>query len=229
MTIGILQPGYLPWLGFFEQLYRSDLFVIYDDVTFDKGGWRNRNRIKTPGGWCWLTVPLEQENLTATLVKDVKINNRTDWKKKHLASIAQYYRKARFFTETIGIFEEAYGKHWEMLIDIDMFFIRRLMEFLEIDRPLVCSSSLAIEGDRNGRLISLCMHFGADRFYEGKAGAAYIEEERFRSHGIEVLFQEYVHPVYTQLYGEFVPYLSVADLTFNHGKESLPILLSQRR
>jgi len=224
MTIGILQPGYLPWLGFFEQLYTSDLFVIYDDVTFDKGGWRNRNRVKTPQGICWLTVPVVKKDIIHTLLRDVEINNSTPWWKKHLGTLKQSYGKAPYFRDYFPIFEEGYGRRWERLFDLDMFFIEQLMKALGLERPLSLSSSLSEEGDRNGRLISICRHFGADRFYEGKAGEDYMDIERFRESGIEVVFQDYQHPEYPQLYGEFIPYLSVVDLLLNMGPESLSII-----
>jgi len=224
MTIGILQPGYLPWLGFFEQLYKSDLFVIYDDVTFDKGGWRNRNRVKTPQGICWLTVPVVKKDLIRTLLRDVEINNSTPWWKKHLGTLKQSYGKAPYFNDYLPIFEEGYGRRWERLIDLDMFFIEQLMKALGIERPLRFSSSLSEDGDRNGRLIRICRHFGADRFYEGKAGEDYMDIGRFRENGIEVVFQDYQHPEYPQLHGEFIPYLSVVDLLLNMGPESLSII-----
>jgi hypothetical protein len=224
MTIGILQPGYLPWLGFFEQLHTSDLFVIYDDVTFDKGGWRNRNRVKTSQGICWLTVPVVKKDLIHTLLSDVEINNITPWWKKHLGTLKQSYGKAPYFSDYFPIFEEGYGRRWERLIDLDMFFIEQLMKAFAIERPLHFSSSLSEDGDRNGRLISICRHFGADRFYEGQAGKDYIDIGRFRESGIEVIFQDYQHPEYPQLHGEFIPYLSAVDLLLNMGPESLSVI-----
>jgi hypothetical protein len=97
MVLGILQPGYLPWLGFFEQMYRSDIFVVYDDVQYDKNGWRNRNRIKTTQGVQWLTVPVHVKHRESPLVNDIIIDNKVNWKRKHLTSIKQNYSKAPFF------------------------------------------------------------------------------------------------------------------------------------
>lgn len=225
MKISILQPGYLPWLGFFEQIYRSDIFVIYDDVQYDKDGWRNRNRIKTSKGTQWLTVPVHVNFGEHPLVNEVKIDNSQDWKKKHLSSIRQNYSKAPFYRDYIGIFEETYSKTWDYLIDIDMYFIDRLGEYLGVkDKKIVKSSRLRLKGDRMGRLIALCKRFKADTFYEGTAGRNYIDEDCFSRNGIKVEYQDYEHPVYDQLYGDFVPYLSTIDLLFNHGKESLSII-----
>ena len=225
MVIGILQPGYLPWLGFFEQMYRSDVFVIYDDVQYDKEGWRNRNRIKTANGIQWLSVPVLFKLSEAPLITKIKIDNKVNWRKKHLTSIRQNYAKSKYFNDYIGFFDDAYGRDWEYLIDLDMFFIRGLAACIGIgDKQIVCSSGLPVDGDRIDRLIDLCRFFGADVFYEGVAGKNYIEEDLFRDQGIRVEYQDYKHPVYRQLYGKFIPYLSVVDLLFNHGKESLSII-----
>ncbi|PKL52503.1 MAG: hypothetical protein CVV37_00960 [Nitrospira bacterium HGW-Nitrospira-1] len=225
MVIGILQPGYLPWLGFFEQMYRSDIFVIYDDVQYDKEGWRNRNRIKTANGIQWLTVPVLLKGSGSQMILDVRIDNKTNWRKKHLAAIRQNYSKARCFKDYIGIFEDVYERDWDLLVAIDMYFIQILAECLGIGhKNIVRSSTLNIQGDRIERLINICKFFGADIFYEGAAGRNYIDEQDFLTRGVSVEFQDYQHPAYRQLYGDFMPNLSVIDLLFNHGTESLKII-----
>ncbi len=225
MVAGILQPGYLPWLGFFEQLLKSDVFVIYDDVQYDKNGWRNRNRIKTAQGVQWLTVPVSYE--FGDLVKDVRIDNKTNWRKKHLSSLKMSYARSPFLKDYAGIFEEGYGRDWELLIDLDMFFIERLAAALGITgKRIARSSELGIEGDKTGRLINICRHFGADVFYEGASGASYISPGDFERQGVTVQFQDFKHPAYPQPHGDFVPYMSVVDLLFNCGPESLSILTS---
>jgi hypothetical protein len=228
MRIGILQPGYLPWLGFFEQLYRTDVFVIYDDVQYDRNGWRNRNRIKTASGPAWLTVPVHASFSQGITVDQVKIDNTREWEKKHLLSIQQNYSRALFYRDYASLFEEAFSREWEYLVDLDLYFILKLKDCLGIgDRKIVRSSGLGITGDRIGRLIKICRHFGADVFYEGQSGSSYIDKEEFLKEGITVEFQDYKHPVYRQLHGEFVAQLSVVDLLFNHGTKSLGILLNQ--
>jgi WbqC-like protein family len=225
VIIGILQPGYLPWLGFFEQMYRSDVFVIYDDVQYDKEGWRNRNRIKTANGVQWMSVPVLCKFSAFPLITEIKINNKVNWRRKHLFSIRQNYSSSPFYKDYIELFEEAYSRNWEFLIDLDMFLIRGLNKYFGMeDKKIIQSSTLNIKGDRMERLINLCKLFGANTFYEGIAGKDYIEEELFRQNGIRIEYQDYKHPIYQQLYGEFVPYLSVIDLLFNHGKKSISII-----
>lgn len=228
MRIGILQPGYLPWLGFFEQMYKSDVFVIYEDVQYDKHGWRNRNRIKTANGVQWLTVPILVKFEEHPLISEVEVDNKQNWRKKHLSAIQQSYSKAPFYKEYADIFEEAYSRDWEYLIDIDMYFITKLSECLGMgSKKIIRSSTLDATGDRVERLVNICKMFKADTFYEGAAGRNYLDEKHFAGHGIRLEFQDYKHPVYNQLYGDFVPYLSVIDLLFNHGEESLAILTNR--
>lgn len=225
MRIGILQPGYLPWLGFFEQMYKSDIFVIYDDVQYDKEGWRNRNRIKTANGVQWLTVPVLMKFEDRPFIKEVKIDNKFPWRKKHITSIRQNYSKAPFYNKYIEIFEEAYSREWEFLINLDIYFILQLTKCLGMEnKKIITSSSLNVTGNKIERLINICKLFNADTFYEGAAGRNYIDETLFNKEGIRVEFQNYKHPIYSQLYGDFIPYLSVIDLLFNNGEKSLSIL-----
>lgn len=226
MVVGILQPGYLPWLGFFEQLYRSDVFVIYDDVQYDKNGWRNRNRIKTSNGIQWLTVPVLFKFEEHPRVFEVRVDNKSNWRKKHLMSIRQSYAKAPFFMDYIDIFEKTYSLEWSHLVDLDLHLINKLATALGLqNRKIVRSSSLDIQGGRIDRLIRICRHFKADTFYEGASGVNYIDPSDFMKHGINVEFQNYHHPVYQQSHGDFVPYLSIVDLLFNYGNTSMDILL----
>ncbi len=229
MIIGILQPGYLPWLGFFEQLHKSDIFVIYDDVQYDKNGWRNRNRIKTANGVQWLTVPVCANSSLESTIDQVRIENSTNWRKKHFQSIRQNYSKTPYFKKYIPLFEEAYSISWEYLIDIDIFFINRLADCIGLEnKKIVRSSNLEIEGSRLERLVAICRHFRADVFYEGAAGQKYLIPEEFEHYGIKVEFQNYQHPQYKQLYGKFISHLSMIDLLFNYGDKSLSVLLTQK-
>lgn len=225
--VGILQPGYLPWLGFFEQVYRCDVFVIYDDVQFDKGGWRNRNRIKTPGGPQWLTVPVLTKGKKFPLIKDVQINGSIPWQKKHIKSIKQNYSKAPFFDDYGLELIRIIDRPWKYLLDLDMELIYWLLNVLGIKTEMVLSSELQVEGKRVDRLIGIIKKVGGRVFYEGAAGKSYINTDLFEQEGISVVFQDYKHPVYPQLYGDFVSHLSVIDLLFNCGPGSLDIIINQ--
>jgi len=223
-TIGILQPGYLPWLGFFEQLYRCDVFVLYDDVQFEKGSWRNRNRIKTPEGPQWLTVPVVLKGAGLPMIRDVKINSSVPWYKKHIKAIKQNYSRSPFLDCYADSLFEILGRSWKFLIDLDLELIVWLSRELGIRTPIMLSSDLGIPGANVQRLVDIIHALGGTHFYEGSAGRNYIETEFFANAGISITFQDYQHPNYQQLYKDFVPNLSVIDLLFNCGSESLKIL-----
>lgn len=229
MRVVILQPSYLPWLGYFDQMFKSEVFVIYDDVQFDKNGWRNRNRIKTSRGPQWLTVPVLTKGRNFPLNREIEINNTVSWQTKHLKSITQNYLKAPFFDKYIGQLEDILKQSWRFLIDLDMALIRMLMDQLGIQANLFFSSDLGIgRMEKTERLVEICRYFGADTFLEGDAGRNYIDESLFQRAGIQLEFHQYQHPVYCQLYGDFIPYMSVIDLIFNHGEDALGILMHQK-
>lgn len=223
-TIVILQPGYLPWLGFFEQLYQSDVFVVYDDVQYDKNGWRNRNRIKTAQGWQWLTVPVLLKGQHTPIIKDIRIHNSVPWSSKHMEAIRQNYSKAPFFKEYFPALETLYQRPWEWLIELDMHFILLFAELLGLKREFRFASELGVTGGKTERLVFICRHLEGTRFYEGAAGQNYIDEALFAQHQVKLNYQRYDHPHYRQLHGEFIPYMSIIDLLFNHGAESLAVL-----
>lgn len=228
MTVVILQPAYLPWLGFFDQMYKSNIFVILDDVQYDKHGWRNRNRIKTMQGVQWLTVPVLISGRNKPIIKNVLINNRTSWQKKHLRGIEQNYKKSQFFRDYFYIFEETLSKEWKYLIDLDMEFIYRLNAVLGLNRKIIFASDLNIKADKTERLINICQMLNASKYLTGDAAKEYIDEAEFTKNNIKLEFHNYIHPAYKQLYGEFIPFLSVIDMLFNHGDKSLQILTGQK-
>ena len=223
-TVGILQPGYLPWLGFFEQLECCDIFVLYDDVQFEKGSWRNRNRIKTPNGPQWLTVPVQLKGRGFPMVKDVAVNSSVPWQKKHIKAITQHYSQSPFLRRYADDLFAILDGPWRLLVDLDIELIKWVVKELGISTPMVLSSSLGIQGSGVARLVSVIQSLGADRFYEGSAGRNYIDVDVFEQVGISVDFQEYDHPVYPQPYGDFISHLSIIDLLFNCGPDSLQIL-----
>jgi len=223
-TIGILQPGYLPWLGFFEQIARVDAFVIYDDVQFDKGGWRNRNRVKSPNGPVWLTVPVLTKSQANLNIREVRISQTETWSSKHIRTIKQYYSKAEYYEYADELFK-ILERRWDFLIDLDMEIIRWMKDKFSLDNEIYLSSELDIRGDRIQRLINIIKHLDGNVFYEGAAGKNYIDIQEFREHGVEVEFQDYNHPKYSQLHGEFISHLSALDLLLNCGPDSRRILM----
>lgn len=228
--IAVLQPGYVPWLGFFEQLHVCDTFVFLDDVQFTKNDWRNRNRIKTMEGVAWLTVPVLHK--FGQSIRDVRTDERSSWRRKHLQSLRMWYGRSRYFNEMAADLERIYSQSWHYLVDLDMELCLLLKERLGIRNTVLRSSDLQIESeDKNLRLIEICKKTGCDYFYEGKAGENYVDLELFHSHNITVEFQDYHHPYYEQLWMReqgFISHLSALDLLFNYGPDSAAILTGRK-
>ena len=216
-TLVVLQPSYLPWLGFFDQLRKADVFVWYDDVQFDKNGWRNRNRIKGPRGPLWLTVPVLHKGHGAQAINAIEIDNSKSWRRKHLLSVEQFYARAPFADLVLPILSEILSRPWQRLVDLDVATTDWLARELDIATPRHRASDLGVTGDRNERLINLCHYFKATRYLSGDAARAYLDVPRFESAGVKVEWHGYQHPEYPQLHGTFVPYLSALDYLLNVG------------
>ncbi len=224
-TVAILQPGYLPWLGFFEMAVQSDVFILYDNVQYDKNGWRNRNRIKTIQGWKWLTVPVKVHNLP--LIKDVKIDYNSNWQKKHITTLQQSYSKAPFFKQVMPLLESSILTSFDTISELDKSLIEDISRFMGIpNSKYLFASELNIElsDNKTEKLVNLCRYFNAERYYATQASECYIEKEMFYDCGITLEFQNYCHPRYYQLGNEFVSHLSIVDLIFNEGPNSLKTL-----
>jgi hypothetical protein len=228
-TIVVLQPGYLPWLGYFEQLYQSDVFVVLDDVQYDKNGWRNRNRVRTADGWCWLTVPVVRDGLSELLIKDVRVDETRRWRSNHWKTLRQHYRKAPHFDQYEQALEGLYRKNWDYLLDLDLAFADCLARAFGISRPIRLASEFRARGKKTERLIELCAAAGASHYYSGAAAREYLDVGAMEHAGVTVTFQDYDHPHYPQVYGPFIPYLSAVDLLLNAGPESLAVILSGAR
>ncbi len=224
MQIVILQPGYLPWLGFFDQLRRCDCFVIYDDVQYTKRDWRSRNRIKTKQGELFLTVPVINSGRYKQLINEAEIDYSQNWVHKHLSTITSAYKNAPFFDQYYPALAETLNVKPKYLLELDINIIKLCANWLSIKTPLVFSSTLNVSGSSTERLVSICQKLNATHYLTGDAAQAYLDLSLFEQAGISVEYHGYQHPYYQQLYPPFIPYMSVIDLIFNHGDDSFAIL-----
>ncbi len=232
IVVGALQPGYLPWLGFFDQICQSDIFILYDDMQYNRYSWRNRNRIKGAHGETWLTVPVKRN--PGQLISKARTDNTKNWQKKHWKTILQCYINAPFFKKHSPFFEEVYHTPWEYLCELDIKIIQYIVKELGIKTKILRSSELGLEerfrkqgyikDRKTERIIFFMKELNANLFFEGAKGKEYINEEMLKDVNLKIEFQDYIHPAYNQQFENFIPYLSVVDLLFNHGDESLDIL-----
>ena len=220
--VGVLQPVYLPWLGYFEQIDRVDHFIFQDDVQYTARDWRNRNRIKTAQGPQWLTVPVKKAPL-ATPIADIEIAWQTDWPKKHLKAIELAYAKAPYRSAAEALLDAAFAARPDRLADLTIDLIERLAGVMGIEPRTSRASEqppASAPADLDDRLVDLARRHGASHVYFGASASAYVDPARFRPHGIEVVFQDYAHPVYAQQWPGFESHMSVIDLVMNEGPEA---------
>ncbi|MBW2558001.1 MAG: WbqC family protein [Deltaproteobacteria bacterium] len=225
MIISVHQPQYLPWLGYFDKINTADIFVLLDNVQFKKNEWQNRNKIKTANGWQWLTVPVMYKYPQS--IKEVEINNKDKWQHRQRQAIISNYKKAPCWSLLEGFFEEVFSSEWQYISQLNIHVVKRLAGLLGITTPIHVASELGeFPEDPDDRLIALTKHFNAGVYLAGGGGKGYMDMERYARSGVDVIFQEYSHPVYDQLFGAFEPFMSVVDLIYNHGEKSLEILAS---
>lgn len=222
----IHQPDFLPYLGFFDRLIRADIYVVFDNVQFVYGSrsWTNRDKIKTKQGAKWITVAT-QKCPRDTKIQDVLIQENGDWKSRHLNILTENYKEAGYYKEIMPYMQKLYTSNTKRLMDFNMASIKMLMELLDIDIEIVYASHLGVTGKSNELLVDIMHKLGAKKYLSGVGAKDYYKPEVFEKADIEVIWQQFAHPVYKQLYGDFIPYLSTIDLLFNCGiQESRKIL-----
>ncbi len=230
MIAVILQPSYIPWRGYFDQVLRSDLFIFYDDVQYDKHGWRNRNQIKTASGKQWLTIPVHSQGVTGGIpIREVQIDWRTAWPEKHLKAFTSAYAKAPYFKEYLPMLEQLFGRHDACIADFTIEATIRIARELGIHKTRFMRSSelSGIDGRKTERLIQILTRVGADHYISGPSARGYIEGDLFERAGIRLEYMEYHYPEYPQLHPPFDPQVSVLDLLFMTGKDALRYIKPQ--
>lgn len=224
MNCVILQPSYIPWRGFFHQIARADVFVFYDDVQYDKSGWRNRNRVKTAHGTTWLTIPTNNRGSITHRrpINDIPIAwGQEDWSQKHWSKLRESYARAPHFARYAPLVESFYTRRDALLADFTIDTTVALARELGIEHTrFVRSSTLGAEGAKTDRLIDVLRRVGATHYISGPSARDYIEQDKFDAAGIGLEYMTYDYPPYPQLHGEFDPFVSVLDLMFMVGPDA---------
>jgi len=222
----ILQPMYLPWIGYFAMIDETDAFVFYDDVQFVERSWHRRNKVKMPDGRSmWLSVPIRKRY--GQKINEARIDTDLEWRRKHWSTIVHAYGRAPFFRQYSASLQEIYEKEWEYLADLDITLVKLISEHLGLTcTRFVRSSGLGVSGQKTDRLINVLKKLGADEYVSGPAAKSYVELDKFEREGIALYWYEFKHPVYPQLHGAFLPYMSIVDLLFNVGDEALSTIRS---
>lgn len=219
MKVGIHQPNYIPWIGYFYKIYKSEIFVFLDDVQYEKNGFSDRNSIKTPQGKCYLKIPVELPNSKSSY-NNVRIKNELGWKEKHLKTLSMNYKKSCYYNEIYSDLEKFYYNDYEELSTFNIQLIKCICSKLNINRTFLLSSELNTSGVSTERLINIISQCNGTTYVSGLGGKNYQDELLFEKNKINIEYLNIELMSYKQLWGEFTPNLSVLDLLFNLGYEN---------
>ena len=224
MRVAIVQPPYLPWLGYFDMLRKVDLMILLDTVRVNMRSFQRRNRIRIPTGWMWLTVPILKENGQSPIFHKAKFNESTGWKQKHWRAITTSYQKSTYFCKYQDFLEKFYKKTQTSLLELNVDLIKYLSTQLGLTTQMRYASEFKPEGIKTKLLLDICKKVGASHYLSGLTARNYLKPELFEAEGVSLEYHEYVHPVYRQRFPGFFPNMSSIDLLFNTGDEAARIL-----
>ncbi len=225
--VTIMQPAYLPWLGYFDRIASADRLIVLDHVAMDRNSrtkFANRNRVKGANGPIWLTLPIVSKGARDMPINELRINDAEDWRRKHLATLEASYRKAEFHKDIAALAAEMIETPAETLVDVTNPMLKAFMSQLGLTTPVEYSGETGAGATGSDLILELCRKAGASSYISGPFGRDYLDLSAFADEGIEVVFHDYRHPTYRQLHGDFTPYMSVIDLLFNEGPRALDIL-----
>lgn len=226
--LSIHQPNYIPWLGYFYKIAQSDIFVYLDSVQFPRGqSYSARNKVKTPNGSTWLTIPVSIPEGQKGKASFIEVDFATDkWRKKHLRTLQMSYAKAPFYEEIREMIEPIITDETSF-VELNIVLIEEICNYLELDAKRERLSELLKDyGEKTQLIIDICKAADADTYLSGTGGGKeYNDEDLLNKHGIELIYSDFKHPEYDQLWGDFESHLSILDLLMNHGKKSRNILL----
>jgi hypothetical protein len=222
--VTISQPRYLPACSYIHRMLLSDIFVYLDNVKYSPRDWENRNKLKlSDGNAVWITVPVLHEH-GDQLIRDTRINNESNWPRKHLNTLLYNYSKAGYFNNYIGFFLDVYSRKWDYLEELNIAIVEFFIKQLGLSCRFLKASELGVEGKGQELLTDICRRVGADVYLSGPMGSHYIHADHFGERNIKLVYHDYKCSEYPQMYGEFLPWMSFLDLLFNCGEESLSYL-----
>lgn len=220
------QSSFLPWLGFFHKIALSDIFLILDNTQFEKNSFSNRNKIRGGNGSFWLTVPVKLRGHLHKKIIDIEICENTIWRRKHLSAIENSYAKAPYYEKYIPFFQNCYSQEWRSIAELNGHMLKWLLKELGITTEIYRMSDFLFTKRKSDLIIEICQYFNANVYIFGTLGKNYADVDKFNNNNIKIYFQEYRHPLYTQLYDPFIPNLSIIDLLFNCGPGAGDILIN---
>jgi len=218
--VAIVQSNYIPWKGYFDLIAAVDEFILLDDVQYTRGDWRNRNKIKTPQGLHWLTVPVSIKGKYQQRIRDTEIAS-PDWAAEHWKTLTQNYKRATYFNELARLLGPLYHESCRNLSQLNRRFIEMIVRYIGIDTKISNSWDYTLVDGKSERLADLCVKAGATEYVSGPSAKNYIDESVFARRGIKLTWFEYSgYPEYPQLWGTFEHGVTILDLLFNCGSDA---------
>lgn len=232
--IAIMQPTYMPWLGYFSMIDQAEEFIFLDNVQLVNRSWQVRNKIKFGEAEKMLTIPVNKDKARDDRLIYVTAYSGEDWKKSHLGQIRQAYSKSLYFNEIMPFIENLYKKHYFSIGEMNELIIMEICKKIGIKTPFFLATTMNVSGHKDGLLVNICKERNADAYLSAQGSAAYIEASNpageFGKNNIELYYLNYEHPCYNQICGKFIPYIGIYDLLFNEGFEAaLDIIRSGAR
>ena len=225
LITSIVQPHYLPYIGYFSMIKRSDNFIFHDDVDYIKGEWKNRNRIrmeKKNNKIKYLTVPIKKQS--EKKINKLKISYDKNWINDHLNCIKNVYSKENYYFDVIKILNSVYEKKPFFLSELNINIIKEILKYLEINTKIFYSSQFNSSLKKTEKVVFLCQKVKTSIYLANNKSSDYLEELKFKEKNINLIYQDYLHPQYKQGNNSFIPFLSIIDLIAYHGKKSTDYL-----
>lgn len=218
--VAISQPRYLPSCNYIERIIISDVFVMLDNVQNQRRAYEHRNKIRTPDGAKWLSIPINRKESKSDKIRDLIILENTNWEENHFKNFESFYKKTPYYNEIIALLNEFYSKKRTTLNEVVSDMIKVLLDYLEVKANIVWASEYNWASSNDDLLIEITKYFKGDCYISGPNGRNYIDEIKFKANNINLIYHEYNHPVYHQKWGEFIPYMTIWDMMFYYGKDT---------
>ena len=230
-TVAILQSNYVPWKGYFDIIHSVDEFILYDEVQYTTGDWRNRNLIKRPDGRiAWITIPIFHRGHLSRRISEAMVADPF-WSRNHSNKIHDCYRNAPFYLDSADRIHGLYGSlaEEELLSRVNYRLIKSICDVLRIFTKISWSTDYPGEGGQTERLVSICQMAGANAYLSGPSARNYLDQSLFAKQGIKVEWMRYEYPEYPQTAGPFTHQVSILDLLFNTGPQAADFIWGSRQ
>lgn len=230
MKVGIMQPYFLPYIGYISLIKHTERFILFDVVQFIRHGWIERNRVlKQNDGWLYIQVPLEKFP-RETLIKDVRINNEINWKDKIFAQLIPYKKRAPFYAAVIELLRNVFDKNFDSIVDLNRELLIAICQYLEIPASIEVFSKMDLQIDEvrapDEWALNICKKLGSGVSYINPIGGMdFFDRNKYEDNDIDLFFQKMMITPYSQKRETFQPGLSIIDVMMFNSKDEINAML----